>query len=187
MAAKIRKHFVTQHEPFKDDPALAHRSRAAHSGQVMWVDSVPGEGGVDWGYTPHSEGAKALSPYWQRRFAADMSRVNDGAVFLAKPLPAELRAVPSRQTTLREMSMAGTVGRPSLPPGTSSAEVGLYDTVRSGDKVTIVDRFGKISSGRAVMRGPAGWVLNMGGRHGTPAIASPENITAVRTPKAKVK
>ena len=37
------------------------------------------------------------------------------------------------------------------------------------------------------MRGPAGWVLNMGGKHGTPAIASPDNITAVRTPKAKVK
>lgn len=30
-----------------------------------------------------------------------------------------------------------------------------------------------------------GWVLNMGGRHGTPAIATPDNITAVRIPKSK--
>ena len=77
------------------------------------------------------------------------------------------------------------MARPALPPGTSAAEVELFDTVRSGDKVTIVNRFGQISTGRAVMRGPAGWVLNMGGRHGTPAIATPDNITAVRTPKSK--
>jgi hypothetical protein len=75
--------------------------------------------------------------------------------------------------------------RPVMPTGTTAAEVGLYDTVRPGDKVTIVNRFGQISTGKAVMRGPAGWVLNMGGRHGTPAIASPDNITAVRTPKGK--
>ena len=77
------------------------------------------------------------------------------------------------------------MARPALPPGTSAAEVELFDTVRSGDKVTIINRFGQISTGRAVMRGPAGWVLNMGGRHGTPAIASPDNITAVRIPKSK--
>lgn len=77
------------------------------------------------------------------------------------------------------------MARPALPPGTSAAEVELFDTVRSGDKVTIVNRFGQISTGKAVMRGPAGWVLNMGGKHGTPAIASPDNITAVRTPKSK--
>lgn len=31
-------------------------------------------------------------------------------------------------------------------------------------------------TGHAVMRGPAGWVLNMGGRHGTPAMATVGNL-----------
>jgi hypothetical protein len=61
----------------------------------------------------------------------------------------------------------------------------LVDTIRAGDKVTIVDRFGKEHTGRAVMRGPAGWVLNMGGPHGRPGIASDSNVTSVRTPKGR--
>jgi hypothetical protein len=52
--------------------------------------------------------------------------------------------------------------------------------IRVGDRVTIVDRFGQRSTGRAVMRGPHGWVLNMGGRYGTPAVAADENIVAVK-------
>ncbi len=60
---------------------------------------------------------------------------------------------------------------------------GLEDSITAGDRVTIVDRFGKEHTGRAVMRGPAGWVLNMGGAHGTPAIASDENITRVKKTK----
>ncbi len=51
--------------------------------------------------------------------------------------------------------------------------------IRPGDRVTIVNRFGQQSTGRAVMKGPAGWVLNMGGAHGTPAIATEENIIKV--------
>jgi hypothetical protein len=56
----------------------------------------------------------------------------------------------------------------------------IIDSIRHGDRVTIVDRFGKSHSGKAVMRGPAGWVLNMGGAHGTPGIATAENIVKVR-------
>jgi hypothetical protein len=56
----------------------------------------------------------------------------------------------------------------------------LVDTIRPGCRVTIVNRFGQQSTGRAVMRGTYGWVLNMGGRHGTPAIASADNTVAVR-------
>ncbi len=59
----------------------------------------------------------------------------------------------------------------------------LIDLVGPRDRVTIVDRFGVERTGTAVMRGPAGWVLNMGGRHGTPAIASDENITKVKKAK----
>lgn len=58
----------------------------------------------------------------------------------------------------------------------------LAGTIQHGDRVTIVDQFGKRHTGRAVMRSsyPNAWVLNMGGRHGTPALASDENVVAVR-------
>jgi len=61
----------------------------------------------------------------------------------------------------------------------------ILDAIKAGDRVTIVNRFGQSHTGRAVMRGPAGWVLNMGGKHGTPAIASDENITRVQPRRAK--
>lgn len=63
----------------------------------------------------------------------------------------------------------------------------LIDSVRAGDRVTILSPNGigrdgveyRERTGRAVMRGPAGWVLNMGGRYGTPAVATTSNITKV--------
>lgn len=61
----------------------------------------------------------------------------------------------------------------------------LIDAIRRGDHVTIVDRFGQTRKGKAVMLGPAGWVLNMGGPHGTPAIATSENVVKVVRPKPK--
>lgn len=64
----------------------------------------------------------------------------------------------------------------------------LLNTIRPGDKVTIlvpngIGRNGpewKPKTGRAVMPGPHGWALNMGGRFGTPGVATPENLVAVR-------
>ena len=55
----------------------------------------------------------------------------------------------------------------------------LLDAIRPGQRVTIVNRFGQEKTGKAVMRGPAGWVLNMGGPHGTPGIATLDNIIKV--------
>jgi hypothetical protein len=64
--------------------------------------------------------------------------------------------------------------------------------IRAGDRVTIFVYAGRSRSGpewkqktgRAVMRGPAGWVLNMGGRFGTPGIAGPDNTVAIKKAKA---
>jgi hypothetical protein len=64
----------------------------------------------------------------------------------------------------------------------------LLTTIRVGDRVTIlvpngIGRHGlewKEATGRAVMPGPAGWVLNLGGRFGTPGVATPENLVRVR-------
>lgn len=53
------------------------------------------------------------------------------------------------------------------------------ETISHGDRVTIVDRFGTKRTGQAVMFGPAGWVLNMGGRYGTPAVANENNIVKI--------
>ncbi len=58
----------------------------------------------------------------------------------------------------------------------------LLATIGHGDRVTIVDRFGQERTGKAVMRSThGGWVLDMGGKHGTPGIADETNITKVRT------
>lgn len=86
------------------------------------------------------------------------------------------------------MSKALQVG---IPKKTKSEEVmteELLNSIRHGDKVTIhvpagIGRNGQewtAKTGTAVMRGPAGWVLNMGGKHGTPGIATEKNIIAVR-------
>jgi len=56
----------------------------------------------------------------------------------------------------------------------------LFNQIRPRDKVTIITPHGSKLTGRAVTKGPAGWVLNLGGRHGTPGIASEENVIAVR-------
>jgi len=57
----------------------------------------------------------------------------------------------------------------------------LFEQIRFGDRVTYVDRFGRIGTGRAVMRGPYGWVLNIGGKYGTPHVVSARDVVTVRT------
>ncbi len=74
-------------------------------------------------------------------------------------------------------------------PGTKKNPAGprLVDTIRPRDKVTILTPQGQERTGRAVMRGPYGWVLNMGGRHGTPGVATDENIVRVVHMKQKTR
>lgn len=76
--------------------------------------------------------------------------------------------------------------RRAAPPAicttdTDCARKELFASIRLRDRVTIVNRFGQERTGTVVMRGPYGWVLNMGGRHGTPAIADETNVVRVRT------
>jgi len=61
----------------------------------------------------------------------------------------------------------------------------LFEQIKHFDKVTIVDLKGVKSTGRAVMFNPKvdAWVLNMGGRHGTPAFADFSNVVGVRRTK----
>lgn len=55
----------------------------------------------------------------------------------------------------------------------------LFDEISAGDVVTFLTPQGQSRNGRAVMRGPAGWVLNCGGRYGTPAVIDARNVIAV--------
>ena len=66
-----------------------------------------------------------------------------------------------------------------VPVAVTLTEADQFNMISHGDRVTIVDRFGKNHTGRATLLGPAGWVLNMGGRYGTPAIANENNIVKV--------
>jgi hypothetical protein len=64
-----------------------------------------------------------------------------------------------------------------------------FNDIKAGTRVTILVHNGigrdgveyKRRTGRAVMRSGdvRGWVLNMGGRYGTPALAFPENTVKV--------
>lgn len=58
----------------------------------------------------------------------------------------------------------------------------IVDSIKHGDKVTIVTPRGQRLTGKAVMKSSLGdnsWVLNTGGAHGTPALASDENVIKV--------
>lgn len=68
----------------------------------------------------------------------------------------------------------------------------FQDTIKHGDRVTIrvpagIGRNGQEwaeRTGRAVMYSSnGGWVLNMGGRHGTPGIATETNTVKIRRTK----
>lgn len=62
------------------------------------------------------------------------------------------------------------------------------DRITFGDRVTIRVPAGvglngiewKERTGSAVFRGEHGWVLNMGGKHGTPGVATTSNFVRVR-------
>ena len=65
---------------------------------------------------------------------------------------------------------------------------GLSSSVSPGARVTFVDYDGKLRTGRAVMRSSSGgWVLNMGGRYGTPAVVDDSNITKVSSPRSRAR
>lgn len=85
----------TNHEQSAAEPRIAWRywSKAR---PMFYVSQLP-TGGSDWGYTDKPEGAgpdkldKAipLSPYWQKRFAADCRRAGTEARFVPVSPPPE--------------------------------------------------------------------------------------------------
>lgn len=76
-----------------------------------------------------------------------------------------------------ELSVNESGPQPPKPMRTEGAAVAA---IRPGSRVTIRTPQGQERTGRAVMRSSeGGWVLNMGGKYGTPGLASDRNIVAV--------
>lgn len=58
--------------------------------------------------------------------------------------------------------------------------------IRPGDIVRITTRHGQVLRGRAVMpSSDGGWVLNGGGRYGTPLLAYQSNLVSIRKSKRR--
>jgi hypothetical protein len=69
------------------------------------------------------------------------------------------------------------------------AKVALVNSIKHGDRVTILVPAGRgrdgqeweQRTGRAVMRSSnGGWVINLGGAHGTPGLADDSNVVSVK-------
>ena len=58
-----------------------------------------------------------------------------------------------------------------------------YEDIQVGDSITFSTPHTTEMKGRAVMKGPAGWVVNAGGRHGVPNIVSEANFVRGRKGK----
>lgn len=54
--------------------------------------------------------------------------------------------------------------------------------IQYGDRVTVVNRFGQERTGRAMIYNQKldCWVLNMGGKYGTPLVATRDNILHIK-------
>lgn len=63
-------------------------------------------------------------------------------------------------------------------PGDHHREM-IFKQIKPGGHVGILTQHGQLQVGRVVMKGPAGWVLNLGGTHGTPGIADATNTVYV--------
>lgn len=70
--------------------------------------------------------------------------------------------------------------RQAKTPQEFAAPEWLIANAKVGDRVTIATPQGQTRAGRMVMRGPAGLVLNLGGPHGTPGVATVSNIVSVK-------
>lgn len=77
-----------------------------HKRASWYVESLPGDGGVDWGYTTKVDQAIPLSPYWQKRFRANCRAVGVTCSFV----PVDAMREPNPLSRVK-------VGSPSMLTG----------------------------------------------------------------------
>lgn len=95
--------------------------RQNKNGGVWYVQNLPGDGGVDWGYTNDYKKALPLNKYWARRFLKNLRDV--GAVPHLSFAHAEFKQNPARRAKIRSakkrtvkragLSLSSYVRRPS--------------------------------------------------------------------------
>ena len=56
----------------------------------------------------------------------------------------------------------------------------MFKDIQVGDTVYFSTPHSKELKGKAVMKGPIGWVVNMGGRHGMPNVVTERNFIKIR-------
>tara|TARA_B100000242_G_scaffold152989_1_gene109259 strand:- start:8 stop:229 length:222 start_codon:yes stop_codon:yes gene_type:complete len=59
----------------------------------------------------------------------------------------------------------------------------MFKEIQVGDTVYFSTPHSKELKGKAVMKGPIGWVVNMGGRHGMPNVVTERNFIKFRKGK----
>ena len=59
----------------------------------------------------------------------------------------------------------------------------MFKDIMVGDTVYFSTPHSKELKGKAVMKGPIGWVVNMGGRHGMPGVVTERNFIKIRKGK----
>ena len=59
----------------------------------------------------------------------------------------------------------------------------MFKEIQVGDTVYFSTPHSKELKGKAVMKGPVGWVVNMGGRHGMPGMVTERNFIKIRKGK----
>ena len=59
----------------------------------------------------------------------------------------------------------------------------MFKEIQIGDTVYFSTPHSKELKGKAVMKGPIGWVVNMGGRHGMPNVVTERNFIKIRKGK----
>ena len=59
----------------------------------------------------------------------------------------------------------------------------MFKEIQVGDTVYFSTPHSKELKGKAVMKGPIGWVVNMGGRHGMPNVVTERNFIKIRKGK----
>ena len=59
----------------------------------------------------------------------------------------------------------------------------MFKEIQVGDTVYFSTPHSKELKGKAVMKGPIGWVVNMGGRHGMPGVVTERNFIKIRKGK----
>ena len=59
----------------------------------------------------------------------------------------------------------------------------MFKEIQVGDTVYFSTPHSKELKGKAVMKGPIGWVVNMGGSHGMPNVVTERNFIKIRKGK----